>query len=138
MRRLAALVMVAAREQGSLTCPQVEEELAALGLTPEASAGIVAATGISCLGDLEALLGAGDAAVAELAQLFALAEGYGFADWLQLDTSCVRGLAYYTGARAHAAGVITASWPEPEAQPPWTLCGAKLCPCDGSALQYGQ
>ena len=78
----------------------MEEELAALGLSAEASAGIVAATGISSLGDLEALLGSGDPAVAELAQLFALAAGYGFADWLQLDTSCVRGLAYYTGARA--------------------------------------
>ena len=76
----------------------MEEELAALGLAPDASAGIIAATGIATLGDLQALLGAGDAAVAELRELFALAEGYGFADYLQLDTSCVRGLAYYTGA----------------------------------------
>ena len=79
---------------------QVEEELAALGLSQEASAGIIAATGIANLGDLEGLLDADDAAVAELRELFALAEGYGFADYLQLDTSCVRGLAYYTGACA--------------------------------------
>jgi hypothetical protein len=35
--------------------------------------------------------------VADLKRLFALAEGYGFADWLVLDASVVRGLAYYTG-----------------------------------------
>lgn len=36
-------------------------------------------------------------AVAELQQLFALAEAYGFRDWLLFDASVVRGLAYYTG-----------------------------------------
>lgn len=50
------------------------------------------------LAELEGLLGAGNEAVLELQQLFSLAEGYGYADYLQLDTSCVRGLAYYTGA----------------------------------------
>lgn len=33
----------------------------------------------------------------ELGRLFELAEGYGYRDWLVLDTSVVRGLAYYTG-----------------------------------------
>lgn len=33
----------------------------------------------------------------ELKQLFALANGYGYADWLSFDASVVRGLAYYTG-----------------------------------------
>lgn len=33
----------------------------------------------------------------DLARLWSLAEGYGIADWLVLDTSVVRGLAYYTG-----------------------------------------
>ena len=89
----------------------MEEELAALGLSPEAAAGIIAATGIASLGELEALLGAGDAAVAELRRLFALAQGYGFADYLQLDTSCVRGLAYYTGVRVCGSAHLPASWP---------------------------
>ena len=34
---------------------------------------------------------------AELRELWKLAEAYGYADWLVLDTSVVRGLAYYTG-----------------------------------------
>lgn len=36
-------------------------------------------------------------AVADLRQLFKLAEAYGYADWLVFDASVVRGLAYYTG-----------------------------------------
>jgi len=44
-----------------------------------------------------ALIGADSGAVAELKQLFALAEGYGIQDWLRFDASVVRGLAYYTG-----------------------------------------
>jgi histidyl-tRNA synthetase len=36
-------------------------------------------------------------AVQELEQLFKLAEAYGFSEWLLLDASVVRGLAYYTG-----------------------------------------
>ena len=35
----------------------------------------------------------------ELRALFALAEAYGIADYLQFDASCIRGLSYYTGAR---------------------------------------
>ena len=36
-------------------------------------------------------------AVEELRALFALAEAYGIADFLQFDASCIRGLSYYTG-----------------------------------------
>ena len=35
----------------------------------------------------------------ELRALFALAEAYGIAGYLQFDASCIRGLSYYTGAR---------------------------------------
>ena len=42
-------------------------------------------------------LGSDNEAVRELNQLFALASGYGYADWLCFDASVVRGLAYYTG-----------------------------------------
>lgn len=44
-----------------------------------------------------ALIGEKSGAVAELKQLFALAESYGIQDWLRFDASVVRGLAYYTG-----------------------------------------
>lgn len=36
-------------------------------------------------------------ALADLKQLFALAEKYGYSEWIQFDASIVRGLAYYTG-----------------------------------------
>ena len=58
---------------------------------------LVAAGSISTVDELEKLLGADGPAVVELRELFQLAEGYGYVEWLQLDTSVVRGLAYYTG-----------------------------------------
>jgi len=46
----------------------------------------------------KALLGdAASEALGDLQRLWALAEGYGYADWLVFDASVVRGLAYYTG-----------------------------------------
>jgi len=56
---------------------------------------------IRSLEALEEHLGAESDAVADLRRLFVLAEGYGFADWLVLDASVVRGLAYYTGEWVH-------------------------------------
>ena len=35
--------------------------------------------------------------LSDLRRLWALAEGYGYSDWLVFDASVVRGLAYYTG-----------------------------------------
>ena len=76
---------------------QVEEELTQAGLSREAMDGIISASRIDSLPDLQQLLGADSEAFVELQTLFSLAEGYGIAQYLQLDTSCVRGLAYYTG-----------------------------------------
>lgn len=45
---------------------------------------------------VEILGGAGEA-VADLKQLFSLAEKFGYAEWIEFDASVVRGLAYYTG-----------------------------------------
>jgi histidyl-tRNA synthetase len=45
---------------------------------------------------LERLGGSGEA-IADLKQLFSLAEKFGYSKWLQFDASVVRGLAYYTG-----------------------------------------
>lgn len=43
------------------------------------------------------VLGPNAEAVADLKQLFSLAENYGYSQWIQFDASVVRGLAYYTG-----------------------------------------
>jgi histidyl-tRNA synthetase len=60
--------------------------------------GILSALAVKTLDELQQLLGAdASEALADLQQLWALAEGYGYADWLVFDASVVRGLAYYTG-----------------------------------------
>lgn len=41
----------------------------------------------------EILGGAGEA-IADLKQLFLLAENFGYSDWIQFDASVVRGLSY--------------------------------------------
>lgn len=43
------------------------------------------------------ILGGDGEAVADLKQLFLLAEKFGYSEWIQFDASIVRGLAYYTG-----------------------------------------
>lgn len=43
------------------------------------------------------MLGDDHDALVQLRALWGLAKAYGFAEWLQLDASIVRGLAYYTG-----------------------------------------
>ena len=45
----------------------------------------------------EEILGGAGKAVADLKQLFSLAEMFGYAEWIGFDASIVRGLAYYTG-----------------------------------------
>jgi len=69
-----------------------------VGLSAEVAETIVAATGAQTLEEFAEIAGVGESEeVKELRRLFALAEDYGFADWLQFDASVVRGLAYYTG-----------------------------------------
>jgi histidyl-tRNA synthetase len=75
----------------------VAEQLGALGVPPAAADAVLAALAARSLPELEALLGAEDEAIADLRRLFTLAEAYGYAEWLVLDASVVRGLAYYTG-----------------------------------------
>ena len=76
---------------------KIEEELRELGVTEEAIAGILAATTMRTVEELEALIGPDAEAVKDLKQLFAYAEAYGYRDWLVFDACVVRGLAYYTG-----------------------------------------
>ena len=72
-------------------------EFAALGVDEPTARSLDDALGARSLDALEAVLSpeaaADSAALAQLRTLFALAEGYGFADWLVLDASVVRGLA---------------------------------------------
>lgn len=46
---------------------------------------------------LEATLGPDSEAIKELKKLMALCEAYGIGDWILVDASVIRGLAYYTG-----------------------------------------
>ncbi|GAQ86789.1 Histidyl-tRNA synthetase [Klebsormidium nitens] len=92
-----ASVCVVVDKIDKLPREEIEKELGALSVPPEAVTGILQALTLKSLSGLEDLLGADSDAVRELKQLFALADGYGIADWLQFDASVVRGLAYYTG-----------------------------------------
>eukprot|EP00878_Enallax_costatus_P021966 GHUV01023283.1.p1 GENE.GHUV01023283.1~~GHUV01023283.1.p1 ORF type:complete len:507 (+),score=184.07 GHUV01023283.1:290-1810(+) len=77
---------------------KVEQELASLGVQHETVDGIISALSCRCLDQLLELLGpSGSEALSDLQQLWRLAEGYGYKDWLVFDASVVRGLAYYTG-----------------------------------------
>jgi len=76
---------------------EVRTALQELGL-PAASCDLLFST--LALKDLDALakvLGDDSAAVRELKELFRLGAAYGYSDWLVLDLTVVRGLAYYTG-----------------------------------------
>jgi len=80
-----------------LPAAEIKTALVEGGLAPAAAEELLAALACRDFEGLEATLGADSEALAELKSLFALAEAYGYADWLVLDISVVRGLAYYTG-----------------------------------------
>jgi len=75
----------------------IETQLAELGLDSEAISTIQSVLSITNLNDMEAALGQSSEAISELMAIVSLAESYGFGDWIELDASVVRGLAYYTG-----------------------------------------
>lgn len=76
---------------------QVNKQLGELGLPEEIAEKVWEAISVDSLEGLDALLGVGHPSADELRRLWALAEGYGYQQWLQLDLGIVRGLAYYTG-----------------------------------------
>lgn len=92
-----AAVCVVVDKMEKISREEVEDELLKLGVSKDAVDGILSALSLRSLAELEDLLGSENEAVMELNQLFALANGYGFAEWLCFDASVVRGLAYYTG-----------------------------------------
>jgi len=75
----------------------IEAQLTDLGLSNEAISTIQKVLRITNLGDLEEALGESSEAFSELSSIFSLFESYGISDWTELDSSTVRGLAYYTG-----------------------------------------
>ena len=76
---------------------QVQADLDALGVPPTVCDALLAAMALKSLDELEALLGRDADAVKDMRALWALAQSYGYADWLVFDATVVRGLSYYTG-----------------------------------------
>ncbi len=75
----------------------VREEVVKAGLDPSLMDRLAELFSLDSLDAVAGMVGEDHDSIRELRQLFALAEHYGFADWLQFDASLVRGLAYYTG-----------------------------------------
>ena len=76
---------------------EVRSALLEQGLPADSAETLLSTLAITDFGALEKAMGGESKAVKELKELFTLAEAYGIADWLVLDLSVVRGLAYYTG-----------------------------------------
>eukprot|EP00903_Cladosiphon_okamuranus_P006427 g6289.t1 len=75
----------------------VSGDLTALGLDDTSVKRLLEVMELRDMNGVEAFLGKESPAADELRQLFSLAGRYGLSDWLVLDCSVVRGLAYYTG-----------------------------------------
>lgn len=75
----------------------IQDELNELGLETSVIEKLLEVLTNKSLESLKMALGEESKAVQQLERLFELADAYGIADWLILDASVVRGLAYYTG-----------------------------------------
>jgi len=76
---------------------EVRQALEEQGLPAESCDVLFSTLALKDLDALAAVLGDDSAAVRELKELFRLGAAYGYSDWLVLDLTVVRGLAYYTG-----------------------------------------
>ncbi|KAG6430979.1 hypothetical protein SASPL_109054 [Salvia splendens] len=75
----------------------IKNELRAAELSEQAVEELLQILTAKSLEELEEKLCTSFEALAELKQLFSLAQKYGYSEWIQFDASIVRGLAYYTG-----------------------------------------
>ncbi|KAL9264014.1 Histidine--tRNA ligase, chloroplastic/mitochondrial-like protein, partial [Drosera capensis] len=75
----------------------IKAELMSAGMSEESIKELLDILSIKSLPVLEEKLGSTCEAIADLKQLFSLAEKFGYSGWIQFDASIVRGLAYYTG-----------------------------------------
>ncbi|KAM5559746.1 hypothetical protein ABKV19_021099 [Rosa sericea] len=80
-----------------LPLAEIKKELESVGVLEEAIEQLLQVLSIKSLTELEEILGDSGEAVADLKQLFSLADKFGYSEWIQFDASIVRGLAYYTG-----------------------------------------
>ena len=94
---LHAQVFLALDKRGKMP----DEEIAAMlrdgGVDDAGVKATFAIMDLKTLDEAEKLAGAGSPAVAQLRELFRLAEIAGFAECLMFDISVIRGLSYYTG-----------------------------------------
>lgn len=74
----------------------IAEDLKEIGLEASSLDKLLATLEARTLDDLRAVLGEDSGAVRELEELFRRADAAGIGEWLVLDASVVRGLAYYT------------------------------------------
>ncbi|XP_075637083.1 histidine--tRNA ligase, chloroplastic/mitochondrial-like [Castanea sativa] len=82
---------------GKIPADEIKKDLKFAGVSEEAVEELLQVLSIKSLTKLEEILGGAGEAVADLKQLFSLAEKFGYAEWIEFDASIVRGLAYYTG-----------------------------------------
>jgi len=75
----------------------IQGELEELGLTKAVVEQLLETLTNNSIEALSDVLGKESKAVQQLQQLFDLCDAYGISDWILLDASVVRGLAYYTG-----------------------------------------
>ncbi|CAN8257270.1 unnamed protein product [Cochlearia groenlandica] len=76
---------------------ELNKELVSTGISEDAIDQLLQVLSVKSLDKLDEILGGAGEAIADLKQLFSLAEKFGYAEWIQFDASVVRGLAYYTG-----------------------------------------
>jgi histidyl-tRNA synthetase len=82
---------------GEAVVEQLCDPKGLVGIERSEAEEVVATLAVRSLEEMEARLGAGSAALADLRRLFELLDAYGVADRAAFDASVVRGLAYYTG-----------------------------------------
>ncbi|CAH2070775.1 unnamed protein product [Thlaspi arvense] len=76
---------------------EIKKELGFTGISEDDIEQLLKVLSVKSLDDLEDTLGGAGEAIADLRNLFSLAEKFGYSEWIQFDASVVRGLAYYTG-----------------------------------------
>ncbi len=84
-------------KKGKISDEQMKELLKEEGVPQEDIDKVFELMNIQSLEQITEQLGAGNSSIAEIKELFTIAEQMGFADYLVFDISIIRGLAYYTG-----------------------------------------
>ena len=90
-------VFIALDKRGKISDEEIAELLRAEGLDAAAIAKTFELLSVTTLDEAAALAGADSPAIANLRDLFALAEQMGYGPLLTFDIAVIRGLSYYTG-----------------------------------------